>query len=170
MKEDKPVMLRSQSVFAPYIADFVRQKRALGCKYSTAAEVLNMFDGFCAELGIMEPKLTDELYEAWCLKRPTENGSTHRMRVTYIRQFSAFLHDNGMEAVASFHPLPKRSKTFVPYIFTADEIERLMDAVDSLNTAPHPRDSGKASCIPCAFSDALWMRSPRFQGGKVRNG
>lgn len=30
MKEEKLIMLRGQSVFAPYIADFVRQKRALG--------------------------------------------------------------------------------------------------------------------------------------------
>lgn len=31
MKEEKLIMLRGQSVFAPYISDFVRQKRALGC-------------------------------------------------------------------------------------------------------------------------------------------
>ena len=57
MKEEKLIMLRGQSVFAPYIADFVRQKRALGCKYNAAAETLNMFDSFCAGLGIMEPKI-----------------------------------------------------------------------------------------------------------------
>ena len=30
MTEDKPISLRSQSVFAPYIKDFVEQKQSLG--------------------------------------------------------------------------------------------------------------------------------------------
>lgn len=151
MKEEKLIMLRGQSVFAPYIAEFVRQKRALGCKYNAAAEALNMFDSFCAGLGITEPKLTDALYEAWCRKRPAENGTTHQIRVTYIRQFSAFLHDNGMEAVAAFHPLPKRSKAFVPYIFTADEIQRLMDAVDRQNAVPVPGTPVRHLVYPVLF-------------------
>ena len=32
MTEDKPISLRSQSVFAPYIKDFVQQKQSLGLK------------------------------------------------------------------------------------------------------------------------------------------
>ena len=47
MTEDKPISLRSQSVFAPYIKDFVEQKQSLGLKYNVAIETLNMFDAFC---------------------------------------------------------------------------------------------------------------------------
>lgn len=36
MTEDKPISLRSQSVFAPYIKDFVQQKQSLGLKYNAA--------------------------------------------------------------------------------------------------------------------------------------
>lgn len=151
MKEDKPITLRGQSVFAPYIADFVGQKRALGCKYNAAAEILNMFDSFCVELGITEPKLTDSVYEAWCRKRLSENGTTHQIRVTYIRQFSKFLYDNGIDAVASFHPLPSRSKAFVPYIFTADEIRRLIGVVDSQNTEPIPGTPVRHLVYPVLF-------------------
>lgn len=151
MKADKPIALRGRSVFAPYIADFVGQKRALGCKYNSAVEVLNIFDDFCVELDVPEPKLTAALYEAWCRKRPSENESTHRVRVTYTRQFSSFLYHNGIDAVASFHPLPKRSKAFIPYIFTVDEVRRLMETVDSQNAAPAPGTPVRHLVYPVLF-------------------
>lgn len=44
MTEDKPISLRSQSVFAPYIKDFVQQKQSLGLKYNAAIETLNMVE------------------------------------------------------------------------------------------------------------------------------
>lgn len=151
MKEDKPITLRRQSAFAPYISDFVAQKQALGCKYNSAIEVLNLFDSFCAERSISEPAITDAIYEEWCRKRPSENESTHRMRVTYIRQFSSFLHNNGIDAIATFHPLPNRSQAFVPYIFTVDEIRRLMEAVDSQNTSPIPGTPVRHLVYPVLF-------------------
>lgn len=168
MKEEKLIMLRGQSVFAPYISDFVRQKRALGCKYNAAAEALSMFDSFCAGLGVTEPKLTEAVYEAWCRKRPCENETTHQVRVTYIRQFSRFLYDNGLDAVSSFHPLPRRSKAFVPYIFTKDEIGRLMDAVDAQNAIPIPQTPVRHLVYPVLFR-MLYGCGLRFRGGKAEN-
>ena len=138
MKKEKPIQLRGQSVFAPYLADFIGQKRALGNKYNAAVETLNLFDSFCAGRGIREAALTEELYEAWCQKRPAENESTHQTRVIYVQMFSKYLYNNGIEAVSAFHPLPRKSKAFVPYIFTEDEIGRLMAAVDSQNAVPNP--------------------------------
>jgi len=52
MTEDKPMILRTQSVFAPYIRDFVDQKQSLGLKYNVAIETFNMFDSFCAKRNI----------------------------------------------------------------------------------------------------------------------
>ena len=138
MTEDKPMILRSQSVFAPYIRDFVEQKQSLGLKYNVAIETLNMFDSFCAERNITEPIMTDTLYSEWCCKRPAESESTHRIRVGYVRQLSKYLYDNGVEATAAFHPLPRGSKAFVPYIFTEEEIGRFISAVDEVNKKPNP--------------------------------
>ena len=123
MTEDKPISLRSQSVFAPYIKDFVQQKQSLGLKYNVAIETLNMFDSFCAERNVAVPAMTDEIYSEWCRKRPAESETTHQIRVGYTRQFSKFLYNNGIEATAVFHPLPKRSKAFVPYIFSEGEMD-----------------------------------------------
>ena len=138
MKELTMLDLRNNSVFAPYEADFIAQKRALGCKYNAAVEVLNLFDDFCVEYGLTEPVLDQQLYDSWCKKRPSENETTHYIRVQYINLFSKFLNDNGISALAAFYPTPKRSKSFVPYIFTADEISRLFNAIDQANSRPSP--------------------------------
>ena len=138
MTEDKPIILRSQSVFAPYIRDFVEQKQSLGLKYNVAIETLNMFDSFCAERNITEPAMTDALYSEWCYKRPSESETTHQIRIGYVQQFSKYLYNNGIEATVAFHPLPRGSKAFVPYIFTDEEIRHFMSAVDQANENPNP--------------------------------
>ena len=151
MIEDKPIILRSQSVFSPYIKDFVEQKQSLGLKYNVAIETLNMFDTFCAEKNITRPAMTDELYSEWCRKRPAESESTHQIRVEYVRQFSKYLYNNGIEANAAFHPLPRRSKAFVPYIFTGEEIRRFMSAVDKANEKPNPGSPVRHLVHPALF-------------------
>lgn len=136
MKDEKLIELRNRSVFAPFFTNFIEQKRALGNKYNAAVEILNQFDDFCVNTGIQEAVLSENLYNAWIQKRPAENESTHQIRVTYVRMFSRYLSDNGVEAVSAFHLLPKRSKAFVPYIFTVDEIRRFMNTVDRQNAVP----------------------------------
>ena len=138
MMSDKPIMLRSQSVFAPFILEFVSQKQSLGLKYNSVIETLNMFDSFCADKNITEPIMTDKLLAEWCCKRPAENETTHKIRVGNVQQFSKYLYNNGIQATAAFHPLPKGSKAFVPYIFTKEEIDQFMSVVDSVNEKPCP--------------------------------
>lgn len=138
MMSDTPLQLRNQSVFAPYISDFVAQKQALGLKYNVTIETLNLFDSFCVEAGVTEAAITEELYADWCKKRPAENETTHQLRVGCVRRLSIFMHDNGLPAIAAFHPLPKKSKAFTPYIFSKDEINRLLDSVDSVNSVRNP--------------------------------
>lgn len=151
MKSDTPIRLRNQSVFSPYIADFIAQKQALGLKYNAAIETLNQFDSFCMDAGVTEAAITDELYTAWCQKRLSENETTHQIRVVYIRQFSVFMHDNGLPAISAFHPLPKRSKAFTPYIFSKEEIHRIIDVIDSVNSARNPGSPVKHLVHPVLF-------------------
>ena len=136
MMEDKPIVLRLRSVFAPFMQDYVSQKQALGLKYNSVIETLNMFDSFCVERNITEPIMSEKLLAEWCCKRPAENETTHKIRIGNVQQFSRYLFNNGIQATASFHPLPKGSKAFVPYIFTGSEIEQLFSAIDAANENP----------------------------------
>jgi integrase len=151
MREEKLVKLHCNSVFAPYIAEFIGQKRALGNKYNVAAEVLNLFDDFCVQQDIQELALSELLYQKWSLKRPSESDSTHILRLTYTRSFSKFLYNNGIDAPATFHPLPRGSKAFVPYIFTKDEINRFLDTVDKENQKVNPNSPIRHLVFPVLF-------------------
>lgn len=136
MKKENLLQLHGRSVFSTYLTEFVAQKRALGCKYNTAVETLNLFDDFCVSQGISEAALTNELFQKWSEKRPAENETTHQIRVVYIQEFAKFLLNQGIAAPISFHPLPKRSHTFIPYIFTEEEIKRFFAALDFKNLVP----------------------------------
>jgi hypothetical protein len=58
MKTVELLPLHCSCVFAPYICDFVEQKRALGHKYNSYVEILNQFDKFCILQSVEEPVLS----------------------------------------------------------------------------------------------------------------
>lgn len=79
-----------------------------------------------------ESFITKELIEAWDTVKPYLSNRTKIQRHNAVRSFAtfAYAHD-GMSYVPDTSKL--RSNTvFVPYIFTADEISRLLDAADKL--------------------------------------
>ena len=131
MYEKKLLALQCTGVFAPCMIDFVEQKRALGNKYNACVEVFNGFDRFCNELHLESPSISKDLLSLWEKKRPHENESTQLIRISYVRQLCEYLHNKGYDVPGVFHPAPKNSRQFVPYIFTKDELERLFSAADA---------------------------------------
>ena len=151
MKEEKLVKLHCNSLFAPYIIEFIDQKRALGNKYNGAVEVLNFFDDFCIKQDIQELELSESLYQKWCIKRPCESEATHILRLKYTHFFAQFLYNNGIDAPAAFHPLPRSSKAFVPYIFTKDEINHFLTTVDEENQKVNDSSPVRHLVFPVLF-------------------
>lgn len=151
MREIKLMQLRNKSVFAPYFTNFIEQKRALGNKYDACVEMLNLFDDFCIDQDITEPKITPELFQKWCKRRPNENQTTQAIRINYLQIFSGYMHNNGYEAPFAFHPLPSRSKEFRPYIFTEKEISNFIAALDKKHTAPIPGTPVRHLVYPVLF-------------------
>ena len=131
MYEEKLLTLKCTSVFAPYMIDFVEQKRALGNKYNACVEVFNGFDRFCNEQHLEVPTISKDLLSLWEEKRPHENERTQVIRISYVRQLCEYLHNKGYDVPKVFHPAPKSSNRFVPYIFTKEELERLFSAADA---------------------------------------
>lgn len=149
MYEEKLLPLQCTSVFAPCMADFVEQKRALGNKYNACVEVFNGFDRFCNEQRLESPVISKELLSLWEEKRPHENETTQLVRISYVRQFCEYLNKNGYEVPGAFHPAPKKSQQFVPYIFTKNELEKLFSATDA--TKPTPLSPIRHLVMPVLF-------------------
>lgn len=121
--------------FADLLLEFVEFKRSMGFKYVTECTHLKDFAEFCIQRGCNEPVLTKELSDAWCQKRPYEkqrNGTSQR--VTFLRQFALYLVSIGRNAYIPIHlkDKPSRKSKYVAYIFTHEEMERIITWSDKV--------------------------------------
>lgn len=79
-----------------------------------------------------ESFVTRELVEAWDSAKPYLSNRTKIQRHNPIRKFAAFAFANdGISYVPDTSKL-KGNSTFVPHIFTVDEISRILNAADNL--------------------------------------
>lgn len=79
-----------------------------------------------------ESFVTRELVEAWDAAKPYLSNRTKIQRHNTIRKFAAFaLANDGISYVPDTSKL-KGNSTFVPHIFTVDEISRILNAADNL--------------------------------------
>lgn len=127
------------SVFKDHIEAFIALKRKCGFGYIAEEKILYCFDRLAVEMGIRNPVISKELALEWSKLRPNEAKATRYKRCTTINQFSIYLSQNGMESTKCLAPKPK--KTFVPYIYTKAETDRIISIADSRNCSKITRDS-----------------------------
>ena len=120
--------MRFQGIYAPHIVEYLKLKRDLGFKLRDAEYVFVMFDRLTVERDEASIGITKELSDAWCEKRPNETDGTRYNRISSLSLFAKFLCDTGFP---SYIPEVPRFKTsFVPYIFSKDEIASIFSTCD----------------------------------------
>jgi integrase/recombinase XerD len=126
-------------VFSELLTNFVSFKRSLGFKYDVAADELYRFSKFSTAFNMREPALTKDIVQAWNAKRPNEGLRTNQRRANTLRQFALYLNSLGYEAYVAPSDRNTRRYTFIPYIFTHNEMERIFTSSDQL--FPHRRSN-----------------------------
>lgn len=121
-----------EGVFAELLTNYVAFKRSLGYKYETEAGELYRFSRFSTTFKMSEPILTKDIVQAWCAKRPNEGGKNNNRRACSLRQFALYLNSVGHQAYIAPPATNTRHYTFIPYIFTHSEIERIFANSDQL--------------------------------------
>ena len=115
------------------VAQFISYKQAQGYKYKSNEESLNRFIKFLVDFRLTEFRLSKELVEEYSSKHPDETPKNHANRVSDLKQFTIYLNDLGYEAyIPTVSKFSKHLSSFVPYIFTHDEIHKIFKAVDRL--------------------------------------
>ena len=84
-----------KSCFAPYIEQFLQEKKDAGFSYNTEEWKLKHFDALCIEEAVSEPIITRELAQKWGSLRDNEALSTCSSRMSVLRQFSLYLTSIG---------------------------------------------------------------------------
>ena len=124
-------------VLGNYIRDYVRMKQSFGCKFRTEAGILRRFDRYCTAQNLFAPILTKEFMRLWAEPRSNEMVRTRRSRCTAVSGFIKYLNSIGMEAALPPKiPIKAADKTFVPYIYTHEQISNIIANADMM---PQPK-------------------------------
>ncbi|MGH9838177.1 MAG: tyrosine-type recombinase/integrase [Blastocatellia bacterium] len=116
------------STIGPVIHRFVILKQSLGLNYTEQTKILLSLDRFLTDTSNIYHDLTAEAYLAWCQSFSRLSNSTRRMWMQTARDLcryrrrcepTCFVPDD-----ATF---PGRQQPIQPYIFSAVEIERMLD-------------------------------------------
>lgn len=135
------------SVFAPHIQEFIDLKRGLGYKYDCQERMLLVFDQFIMDHSHTLSGLTKEITDKWAERRHNEAPLTIYGKVLIVKQFSEYLRSCGIKTYVPILPKYPES-TFIPYIYTHDEISAIFTACDNLRMKMRNMDSCLL-IIPC---------------------
>lgn len=126
------------SGLAPQIQAFIDEKRVLGCKYEKEAKVFYEMDKFLVEQGVIEPILPQNIVEKWVGKRPNEKRKNQRWRLNFTKRFVSYLRLKRYDAYYPDFTISTRDDhSFVPYIFTNEEIAALIDFFSTMKPSRH---------------------------------
>lgn len=132
------------SIYAESLHAYIHMKRQFGFAYQTGAVILAQLDRLAAKRGESSPGITPALAEAWAARRPHESAHSRYQRVRVLIGFSAYLVDLGID---SFIPKPPAypPPTFIPYIYTPQQVQALFRACDQLRLRLLDTDSSLLS-------------------------
>ena len=128
-------------VFAGLADDFLEFKRSQGYKYYSEAKVLSRFCRFSEKYSLEAPVLTRELLEDWTSPRDGEAKKSRMHRVTCINQFGKYLKQRGYEVCTMPPQTHWNTGSFVPYIFTHEEMIQIFQAADRIRPVPQSRNT-----------------------------
>ena len=136
-----------KSFLAAEFTSYLEHRRNSGYKTPNTATVnLRRFDEFIAE-NCTENNFTKEHAERWIEKRDVESPSAHYRRVNDSKNFFLFIYPRGYD-IFLFDDVKNPPKTFVPHIYTEDEIRRYFNAVDNYES---PINRYSAIQLPVLF-------------------
>jgi integrase len=133
------MIIHFYGIYADYIRAFIDIKRHCGFKYDTEEIILHLFDEFTMQRKEKHIGISKELALAWSKKRSNESDVYRYKRSITLNQFALYLSQNGKTSTMSHVPKPK--KTFVPYIYTVAETDRILEECDRLVCVPITTDS-----------------------------
>lgn len=112
------------------IEEFLRFKRAMGIAYRRGAFVLANFVGFVAQhWGEQADVALDEAVTRWCARSADRKAVTLGNEFGVVRQLCLFRRRRDPSGHVPEQALaPVKDSAFLPYIFSHDEVRRILDA------------------------------------------
>ena len=139
-------------VLADLCSEFISEKRALGLKYNAEAERLWEFSRFTKNFNCLPNTLVEEIVAAWLEKRPNESDRNRHSRFSVIKSFAEYMCRLGYCAyIPDKDEIGKIRSSFVPHIFTHNEIQRFFAAADKMKKAQSTMSPRRHIVMPVLF-------------------
>ena len=136
-------------IFKELAENFISFKRNLGFKYQSEEKVMSRFCRFSNDYDLTEVCITKKLAEDWIAPRAGETGKSRAHRLTCVRQFGEYLYTLGYEVYFLPEQRGMWTASFVPYIFTHEQIIALFAAADNTKFCDDRRNI--QNCLPVIF-------------------
>ncbi len=118
-------------LLAAIVTKYLEYKRSLGFSYDIEEGMLYRFSRLSCSYPLAVNEISLELLTEWCTRRKGEKASTQRTRINTILQFCHFAQAYGYHV--EIPEIPRiRTEKYQPYIFTSDEIKRIILEADRL--------------------------------------
>lgn len=151
-EESKYKSYEFSGVLAGHLQNFIAVKRGLGCIYNTEAKQLSRFSRFSLSYSITPDELPENLVKDWIAKKPTDSDRNQYSRYSLIGQFARYMVRMGYSAyVPEAGDIGKIHRTFIPYIFTHDQIQALFTVFDSIETPLRSGAPRRKYIVPVLF-------------------
>ena len=119
------------SALAVPIEGYIAEKRAVGYQFEAGADMLKRFDSFVHSRYLTEAILTKQLVLEWTVRKPNETVSTQCGRISLLRGLAEYMNRTGCPAYVYPRSMVTVDRyTYIPYIFSGDEIKRIFEVCD----------------------------------------
>lgn len=135
-----------KSVLAPYIRDYIAEKRALGFAYNTKGYILYRLDQYWISHGYEDVHITLDKIQEWLGAMSGESKSSQIGRVAAVKDLAVYMKVHGVIcdipilSVGSDHPLI--------HILDKSELTEFFEAVDSY--------------VPCSLNKADFRMADEY--------
>jgi len=120
-----------QSGISSQINAFLNEKFNLGYKYDRVYLELMSLDRFLLERGCNDA-LTQGLALEWVERKPHHKPLTTEYKINILQQLADFMLRNGFNAYRiPQNMIPQKTYEHIPYIFSRNEISRILQAIDN---------------------------------------
>lgn len=135
------------SKFASAIDAMLDYRVALGLSDTVLKNRLWNFDRYCAEHHPDVNTMTKSLVFAWLNSKGESKSNSASNDARAIRQFAEYLNAIGQEAYVLPQGFYSFKSTFMPYVFTDNELTALFRAADSLGDYGNPTEAAVAPVL-----------------------
>ena len=125
------------SPVAPIFARYVGLKRALGRRFDGPTRTLQSLDRFLQAHATTYPDLNAAAFRIWCRTQEHVASGTRRTRMLEVHNFCLYRRrTEPLGFVPNPASFPKPHQALQPYIFSEQEVARLLQAASRLKPVP----------------------------------